>query len=415
MTELSLDFVRNQFPAFQEPALRGVAHFDNASGTYACRYTIWRLHRFYREYRMRGGSQPGGDSTQEEMTEAHRRMAVILGVAPTELTIGPSTAQNLYVLTQAFREWLRPGAAIVLSGQDRDSFAIHWRRLAAHGVELRDWPVNPETGQLSLADLSPLLEDGKVRLVCFPHSPGLLGVVNDVAAIAALAHRYGAQVCVDGAHMAQHGLPDLRRLGADIYLFSAQMTWGPHQGLMVIRTPLGQRLPQQGHPCTGSATPHRFTPGGADPAQLAACAGIADYIDALYHQHEKAGRDASGRAAHVAGLFRAHERGLAQGFLDWVADRPDLRLLGPRRARGRLPNFSLVLDRPAAGVVRTLAAQGILAGGGDLCMGGLLRRMGLDPEQGVLRLSFQHYNSIEEVGRLVLTLDQLLPRTRGPA
>ncbi len=93
----------------------------------------------------------------------------------------------------------------------------------------------------------PLLADGRVRLVCFPHCSNVVAEINPVAEIVAMAHAAGAVACVDGVSYAPHGLPDVGALGADIYLFSAYKVYGPHQGIMVIRRALGERLPNQGH------------------------------------------------------------------------------------------------------------------------------------------------------------------------
>jgi selenocysteine lyase/cysteine desulfurase len=180
------------------------------------------------------------------MDEARARMAALLGVATEELHLGPSTSANTYVLAQAFRGLLAPGDAVVVTNQDHEANSGVWRRLAETGIEVREWRVDPATGALDAAGLARLL-DGRVRLVSFPHCSNVLGQVNPVAEIAALAHGAGAAVCVDGVSYAPHGFPDVGALGADIYLFSAYKTYGPHQGVMVVRRDLAERLPNQGH------------------------------------------------------------------------------------------------------------------------------------------------------------------------
>ena len=411
MTELDPEFVRAQFPAFQEPSLRGQAFFENAGGSYACRYVIWRLHRFYRERKVQPyGSFKASEQGGVEMDEARRRLSLVLGVDADEITFGPSTTQNVYVLAQAFREWLRPGEAIVVTDQDHEANSGAWRRLARTGTEVREWRIDPDTGHLDPEALAPLLEDGKVRLVCFPHCSNVVGEINDVAAICSMVHRAGAFACVDGVSYAPHGLPDVGKLGADVYLFSAYKTFGPHQGIMVVRRGLAERLPNQGHGFNEDIPSLRFSPAGPDHAQIAACGGIVDYIDALYHRHIKAGRDAAGRAAVVHDMMRARERRLMAPLLDWADSRPDLRLLGPRTLRHRAPTFAFALDRPGVSVARDLAAHGIMAGGGDFYAVRPLEAMGIAPEHGVLRLSFLHYTTAAEIGRLIEALDRVTLR-----
>ncbi len=132
----------------------------------------------------------------------------------------------------------------------------------------------------------------------------MVGEINDVTAIAARVQDAGAMACVDGVSYAPHGLPDVGALGADIYLFSAYKTYGPHQGLMVIRRALAERLPNQGHYFNAGTLYQRFTPAGPDHAQIAASAGIADYIDALHGHHFSAARDPARRARQVHDLMR---------------------------------------------------------------------------------------------------------------
>ncbi|MEO1798803.1 MAG: aminotransferase class V-fold PLP-dependent enzyme, partial [Pseudomonadota bacterium] len=166
--------------------------------------------------------------------------------------------------------------------------------------------LHPETGHLDVTMLARLL-DGKVRLVCFPHCSNVIGEINDVRRIVGLVHDAGAVTCVDGVSYAPHGLPDVAALGTDIYLFSAYKTYGPHQGLMVIRRDLAEALPAEGHYFNAGVLTKKFTPAGPDHAQVAACAGMADYFDALYSHHFGANASAEERTAVIHRLMRRHE------------------------------------------------------------------------------------------------------------
>ena len=406
--QLDTDFVRAQFPAFREPAIQGQAFFENAGGSYTCGQVIDRLHRFYTQRKVQPyapytASQLGG----AEMDEARSRLAAILGVAPHELSFGPSTTQNTYVLAQAFRRWMQPGDAIIATNQDHEANSGPWRRLADEGFEVREWQIDPETGHLDPSHLDNLLDD-HVRLVCFPHCSNVVGEINDVAAITAKVHAAGGFVCVDGVSYAPHGLPDVDHLGADIYLFSAYKTYGPHQGIMVIREGLGMQLPNQAHYFNAASLYKRFTPAGPDHAQVAASAGIADYIDALYDHHLGGEATPRGKGAAVHDLMRGHEVRLLQPLLDYVGTRNSIRLIGPSDAGKRAPTVALELQRGGEAVAAELAPHGIMAGGGDFYAIRALEAMGVDAAKGVLRLSFVHYTSAEEVDQLITALDQVL-------
>ena len=402
---LDIDFVRAQFPAFSEPSLQGQAFFENAGGSYTCKPVIDRLMRFYTQRKVQpysdyDASRLGG----EEMDEARVRMSAILGVERDELSFGPSTTQNTYVLAQAFAQMMQPGEAIIVTNQDHEANTGPWRRLADRGIEVREWQVDPGTGHLDPSALENLLDE-RVRLVCFPHCSNVVGEINPVTEITALAHAAGAFVCVDGVSYAPHGFPDVGTLGPDIYLFSAYKTYGPHQGVMVTRRALGELLPNQGHYFNASSLYKRFTPAGPDHAQVAACAGMADYVDALYAHHVGGEADACARGISVHDLMRAREEVALSRVLDFVSGRNDLRVIGPVDAAIRAPTVALDLGRDPLPVARALARHGIMTGGGDFYAVRALTAMGVDPDVGVLRLSFTHYTDDAEITQLLEALE----------
>jgi selenocysteine lyase/cysteine desulfurase len=404
---LDPEFIRAQFPAFSEPSLARQAFFESAGGSYPCRFVIDRLERFYRERKVQPywafeASRVAG----EEMDEARRRLAGMMGVDADEVSFGPSTTQNTYVLAQAFREWLKPGDPIIVTNQDHEANSGPWRRLAKAGIEVREWRIDPDTGHLDPERLRPLLKGA--RLLCFPHCSNVVGEINDVAAITALAHEEDVPVCVDGVSYAPHGIPDVDALGADIYLFSAYKTYGPHQGVMVIRRALGEVLPNQGHFFNEGALYKRFTPAGPDHAQVAACAGIADYADALFASLDLPHEDARGRARIVHDAMRQREIDLLEPLLEYLGSLNSVRLLGPKDAAARAPTLAMLANRSGEKLSEELASHGVNAGGGDFYSVRPLEAMGIDLRHGVLRVSFTHYTSEDEVERLIRALHHVL-------
>ncbi|WP_209596041.1 aminotransferase class V-fold PLP-dependent enzyme [Ruegeria sp. HKCCSP351] len=408
MSSLDIDFVRAQFPAFSEPSLKGQAFFENAGGSYTCKPVIDRLTRFYTQRKVQPyAPYEASRLAGAEMDEARARMAAILGVETDELSFGPSTTQNTYVLAQAFRQWMKPGEAIVVTNQDHEANSGPWRRLAEAGIEVREWQIDPETGSLNPQDLENMLDE-KVRLVCFPHCSNVVGEINPVTEITAIAHAAGAFVCVDGVSYAPHGFPNVGDLGPDIYLFSAYKTYGPHQGCMVIRRTLGELLPNQAHYFNADVLYKRFTPAGPDHAQIAASAGMADYVELLCAHHGGPDVGAAEQGAFAHDLMRAHEVSLLQPVLDAVKDRNAVRLIGTSDATRRAPTVALSLNRPAEPVAAELAQYGVMAGGGDFYAVRPLKAMGVDPAQGVLRVSFTHYTSQQEIDQLLEALERVL-------
>lgn len=406
---LDVKYARAQFPAFADSRLLGWAHFENAGGSYVCRQVIDRLTAFYRHTKVQPEyGFPLSVRAAEAMENSYRRLAAWMGVGEDEIHFGPSTSQNTYVLARAFRSTWRDGDEIVASTQDHEANAGVWRRLAPTGITVREWRVHPGKGTLDVSDLDGLLTE-RTRLVAFPHASNIVAAVNPVAEVVAKASAVGAKVVVDGVSYAPHGLPDIGALGVDVYLFSGYKTWGPHQGVMFVRRELAERLGNEGHYFVADDLRHKLVPAGPDHAQVAACGGIVDYLDDLYTHHggEKAPPVERGRAVHD--MFRAHETRLLGRLLDYLADRDDLRVAGPTDATRRAPTVSILpLKRPVTAVAESLIGSGMMVGNGDFYAPRLLEEMGIAPDPGVLRMSFIHYTTEGEVGRLIAALDRAL-------
>ena len=408
MTSLDIDFVRNQFPAFQSDELKGQAFFENAGGSYTCRQVIDRLNRFYTHRKVQPyGAYPVSQLGGEEMDEARYRLAGLMGVKPDQLNFGPSTTQNTYVLAKAFSQALTKGDVVIVTNQDHEANSGPWRRLSEDGIDIREWSVDPETGHLNIESLKNLLDE-KVKLVCFPHCSNIVGEINPVKEIVSIAHDAGAFVCVDGVSYAPHGFPNIGELKPDVYLFSSYKTYGPHQGIMVLSDNLNDYLPNQGHYFNSDHPTKRFTPAGPDHAQIAACAGMADYFDIIHDHHFGAQSDASKRGQAVHDLFRAHEVNILQPLLDNLSSRNSVRLLGPSDAERRAPTVAVEVNSNGFEVAKKLSEKGINAGGGDFYAVRLLEALGVDKANGALRLSFVHYTTQDEVSDLISSLDELL-------
>ena len=406
--QLDLDFIRRQFPAFEVPSLKEQSFFENAGGSYTCSQVQDRLKRFYLERKVQPyapfeASRLGG----AEMDEARSRLAAMLGVEDDELSFGPSTTQNTYVLSQAVAQWIKPNQTIIVTNQDHEANSGPWRRLAERGVTIKEWCINSVTGLLDLEDLRLLLDEN-VKMVCFPHCSNVVAAINPVEEITSMVRAVGAYSCVDGVSYAPHGFPNVDKLGADIYLFSAYKTYGPHQGLMVIRRELGMKLPNQGHYFNADSLYKRFTPAGPDHAQIAACAGMADYVDEVYQHHFTDKVAPAERCQMVHDLFRDYEVSLTQPILDYLTTKNSAELIGPTSAEGRAPTIAVKLQIPGEQAAKKLASFGVMAGGGDFYAVRPLKALSIEPEHGVLRLSFVHYTGPLDVDRLLSALEQVI-------
>jgi cysteine desulfurase family protein (TIGR01976 family) len=409
MTDLDLDFVRAQFPAFSEPSLAGFAHFENAGGSYACRQTIEWLDRYYRQTKVQPYYDfPASRIAGEQMDTAKERMAAWLNVAADELHFGPSTSQNSYVIAQALRQELSPGDEVVVTNQDHEANVGAWSRLEDAGIVVREWQVDPDTAELHPMDLEALLSE-KTRAVAFTHCSNIVGSINPVREITDLVHEVDAWAIVDGVSFCPHGMPDIPATGADVYFFSLYKVYGPHLGAMYLRRGLNSELPYQGHFFNASKPSARFTPAGPDHAQIAAVNGVMDYMDAVAGRHGHGEAPVAAQAEAVRRLFREQESALLQPLLDFLAGHSKVRLIGKDRAPVRAPTVAFTAEGwRSTELASRLAEFDLGVGVGHFYAYRLVEALGIDTDDGVVRTSFVHYTSPDEVDRLIEALDTLL-------
>ncbi|MDD3444965.1 MAG: aminotransferase class V-fold PLP-dependent enzyme, partial [Zavarzinia sp.] len=305
---------------------------------------------------------------------------------------------------QAVRPLFQPGDEIVVTNQDHEANSTPWRRLAQEGVTVREWSVDPETAELELEALRPLVGP-RTRLVVMPHCSNVVGSFNDVAGAAAIAHEAGALIAVDAVAYAPHRLPDVKALDVDFYYFSLYKTFGPHVGAAFVRRTVAPRLAPQNHYFLTEA-PKSLNPGGPSHEFTAALPGIADYFAALDDHHfALPANGLRARMERLYALFGAHEDRLGRRLLDGLAAIPGVRLIGRKTMDGhRAPTFSFTVDgREAAEIVRHLWDRGIGVGQGDFYARRLVEALGHHPG-GVIRASLAHYNDETDVDRFLAAL-----------
>ena len=406
-TQLDVEFCRNFFP----PLANGEVYFENAGGSYASRQVIEALEGYMRECQCQPGWRfASSRSARERLDRSESLMAEAINADRDEIVIGPSTTLNVYVLAHALAPLLEPGCEIVVTNQDHEANGGAWRRLADAGVVVREWRVDARSGDLPMDALDELLNE-RTKLVCFPHVSNIVGSVNDVEAITAKAHAAGAMVCIDGVATVAHQLPDMKALDVDFYLFSVYKMYGPHLAVMYAKREHIEAASNQNHFFHEGNIPEKLHPGGLSYESTASMAGIIDYLEAVYaHHFGAADNDLRGRLNKVYALFRKQESSLMAPVLEYLAGRPDIRLIGRNTADAheRAPTFSVtVAGRDPADIAMQLADRNICVGHGHFYGYRCVDALGIDPTQGVLRFSMVHYNTIDEVQRLTAALDEI--------
>ena len=405
---LDLDFIRGLYPS----RCWDWAFFENAGGSFVPESVVNRVTQYMRETQVQpGAGYEASAKAGERMATGQRLMAEMVGARVEEVIIGPSTTMNVYVLANALAGVLKPGDEIIVTNLDHEANIGAWRRLADRGFTVREWSLNPETEALEIDTLKGLLSD-KTRLVCCSHCSNVLGAINDIAAITRTVHDAGAMVCIDGVAYAPHRALDVKALDVDFYLLSLYKLYGPHVSLLYAKKEHLEGLPGQNHFFLDDQMPLKMNPGGPNHEFTAALVGVADYFEALATHHlDEPPNTFQGRIEAVFGLIADHEQALAMRFADFLASKPNVRWLGPKTgaAAERTPTFSFaVKGRPAAEIPALLESAKIAIGQGHFYAPRLLDALGLPSTEGVVRASMVHYNTMEEVERLIEGLDQAI-------
>jgi len=405
---LDTNFVRGQFPD-----LGKLAFFENAGGTLAANTVIRRLNAYLNETQV----QPGGDYgpsalAVQRMAQSHRQVAAMINATPEEVMVGISTSMNVYLLSHALRHWFKPGDEIVVTDMDHEANNGAWRRLAEFGVVIRQWQVNPDTVELEAAELTPLLNE-RTRLVCFTHCSNITGTIHDVASLVRTIHAAGALACVDAVAYAPHRLLDVQATDVDFYLFSPYKLYGPHLGVLYGKRELLLRAATQHHffiPDEDTAL--KLNPGGPNHELTAALGGVGEYFDALHaHHFPGSNEDFHTRLGQCFELITQHEQHIAEPFVEYLRSVPGLRLLGRASAdkAQRVPTFSFVVEgRDSHEFPAHCARHDVGIRSGDFYARRLIDALGYGPQNGVVRASMVHYNTADEVARLIHHLDEVL-------
>ena len=399
---LDIDFVRSHFPAFREPSLDGWSFFENAGGSYMCQQVIDRLMTFYTQTKVQPGyPYPASTEAANRMEESYARLSAYLNIDEDELTFGPSTSQNVYVLAQALYPMWEEGDEIIISCQNHEANSGAWRRLENQGIEVRDWHVDDKTGQFAVDDLDDLITE-RTRLIAFPHTSNLVAHINPVREIADKAHKSGIIVVADGVSYAPHGLPDIQELGADIYLFSLYKTWGPHLGAMYVKRELANKMTNQSHYYYNDEPHYRLYPAGPDHAQVAAAAGVVDYLDAVYAHHFDDDPESAVKGRRLHQLFSDYEVSLLTPLLDFLKAREDVLIIGPDDPSIRSSTVTIVpLEKSVEAVAAELEKQKLMVASGDFDATRIFKDMNIEEDPGAIRLSFVHYTTQHDIDRLI--------------
>jgi cysteine desulfurase family protein (TIGR01976 family) len=401
--------LRRQFPALERRVAGRMPIFlDGPGGTQVPQRVIDAMV----DYLSRANANAGGLFTtsrvsDEIVSRAHEAVADLLHApSPEEIVFGLNMTTLTLAFSRAFGRTLHPGDAILVTRLDHAANISPWERAAQDaGAALQVVDIHPEDCTLDLDDLSRKLRGG-VRLVAVTCASNAVGTINDVKHIARLAHGAGALVYLDAVHYAPHAVIDVQDWSCDFLACSAYKFFGPHVGILWGRRTLLEELPVYKVRPAPDRLPGSWMTGTQNQEGLAGVAAALDYLASL-------GTGTGRRQQLVSGLtaIRTYETTLVRGLLAGLAARPRFRVWGITegdRLSCRVPTVSITAtDRTPAQMAQHLADREIYVWNGNMYAIDLAERLGLQEQGGFLRLGLVHYNTAEEVDRLLQALDEL--------
>ena len=369
---LDIGAVRAQFSALQRPFI----FLDGPAGTQVPDTVIEAITGYLRESNANvGGAFETSRRTGELIDSARGAAARFLGCSEGETIFGPSMTNLNFMLTRTVGRELREGDEVVVTRLDHDANVAPWLELA------HDLGIQVRFADYDLSDLEEQLSD-RTRVVAFPWASNALGTIVDAERICRLAHDAGALAWVDAVHYAPHGPIDVASIDADVVLCSPYKFYGPHLGLAFVRRELLDRWrPYKVRPAPGYET------GTMQHELLAGFVAAVEYVESL-------GWDA----------ITTHERELGQRFLDGLPS--SVRLYGLPTMEGRVPTFAItLLQKTPDEVAEHLAERGIFVWHGDYYAVEVMKRLRLP--DGAVRVGIVHYNTANEIDRLLAELRNL--------
>ncbi len=399
---------RRQFPALQRKIDGHYPLFlDGPGGTQVPQRVLDAVSHYLSTCNSNRG---GGFTTSREsdaiLDEAHRAAADLLNApSPEEIVFGANMTTLTFHLSRAFARTLQPGDEILVTRLDHDANVSPWvlaARDARASANLVD--IHPADCTLNLDDFRRRLTP-RVRLVAVTCASNLVGSINDVRTLAQWAHEAGALLYLDAVHYAPHRLIDVQEWNCDFLACSAYKFFGPHVGILWGKADLLRRLPAYKLRPATNELPGRWMTGTQNHEGLAGVAAAIEYLASLGEGATRRERLVSAFAA-----IRTHEAKLADRLLNGLAARPRFRVWGitaPERRAERVPTVALTAhDATPSQLAEHLAKREIYTWNGNMYALELTERLDVEDRGGLLRLGLTHYNTLEEIDRLLQALDE---------
>lgn len=404
---LNIEHIRSQFPSLKSDW----AFMDNAGGSQVPKIVVDRISEYLLSDNVQlGASYAPSRRAKDKVDEGRDAVATLVNASHTEeLVFGPSSTILLRHLSDAMSSQLSSGDEIIITNTDHESNVGPWIRLKERGVHIRFWNCNPETFELELGTLEKLITN-RTKLVCMPHVSNLLGTINPIKKIAALVHKNGARICVDGVAYAPHRAIDVKDWDVDYYGFSLYKTFGPHHAVLYVKKECLLELDNIYHYFfTKDNIPGKMEPGNPSYELTYCCVGILEYLSGVIDNEQS-----TSAREKVESAFKAiaeHEEVIGELLLGYLRSKSTVRIIGHKdsKVENRVATISFVVDgMKSDDIVAKVDKSKIGIRYGDFYARRLVEDLNLMDSNGVVRVSMAHYNTESEVERLIQVLDEII-------
>jgi len=416
-TALDITWVRSQFPSLSQTVNGHPAVFlDGPGGTQVPQRVIDAISNYLRRDNANTcGAYATSRHTDAMLADARASMADFLHCAADEIIFGPNMTTLTFAMSRALGRDLGPGDEILVTRLDHDANVSPWLALEEKGVTIRWAEIHEEDCTLDLADLASKINK-KTKLVAVGYASNAVGTINPVKEIVRLAHAAGALAYVDAVHYGPHGLIDVAALDCDFLVCSTYKFFGPHMGVVFGKREHLQRLrPYKVRPLT-DAVPNRWEWGTLNHECIAGITACVEYLADLGRRHYP---EAANRRAAIVAAFEAihrYEHGLMERLRAGISEIPQLKIYGitdPSCFDWRCPTLAVRVvnqndNQTPLALATQLGDRGFFSWDGNYYALNLTEQLDVEKSGGFLRIGLVHYNTSEEVDRLLVALRQIV-------
>jgi cysteine desulfurase family protein (TIGR01976 family) len=412
---LDIAWVREQFPSLKLQVNGQTAAFlDGPAGTQVPKQVMDAIQNYLLNANANTyGAFATSQRTNEVIVHAREAMADFFNCASEEVVFGQNMTTITFALSRAIARDLKAGDEIVVTTLDHDANVAPWRALEEKDLVIRQVDIREADCTLDLDDLKRKITP-RTKLVAVGYASNMVGTINPVAEITKLVHAAGAMMFIDAVHYAPHGAIDVKALDCDFLICSPYKFFGPHMGTLYGKREHLERLkPYKVRPAT-NVSPERWETGTQVQELIAGIGAAVDYLAELGRRCDPG---AGNRRDALLAAYRTtvpYERVLLTRLVEGLQSIRGVKILGitdERRFDERCSTLSFRLgDRHPTEIAAFLGDRGIFTWDGNFYALNLSERLGVEEKGGVLRIGLVHYNTAEEVDRLLAALCEFAAR-----